>query len=315
MNQSIISAERFHNEEEAYKFVESKLWPNGPVCPHCGTIGRSGKLNGKTYRIGLYKCYACRKPFTVKIGTIFEDSHIPLRYWLQAMYFMCTSKKGISANQLSRTLGVTLKTAWFMTHRIRYAMEQHPEGPFYGPVEMDETYVGGKFRTGSHAVKPGKRPKDRLSPFDNKAAVVSVLQRGGSVRSFHVQRVTAKNLKPIVEEMVAENAHLITDESTVLESVGANRKHSQVNHSEYEYVRIEGDEKITTNSIEGYFSILKRGINGVYHHCGKQHLHRYLAEFDFRYNNRVKLGVDDEQRADKALLGVVGKRLTYTTPA
>jgi hypothetical protein len=165
------------------------------------------------------------------------------------------------------------------------------------------------------AIKTGQRPKDRLSPFDNKAAVVSVLQRGGSVRSYHVHRVTAKNLKPIVDEMIAEDAHLMTDTSTVLESVGTKRKHSKVNHKRKEYVRFEGNECITTNSIEGYFSILKRGINGIYHHCEKQHLHRYLAEFDFRYNNRIMQGVDDTARAEKALRGIVGKRLTYTTPA
>jgi transposase-like protein len=288
MSQSIISTSHFHNEEAAYTFVESKVWPNGPVCPHCGGTERISKMQGESTRIGTYKCYVCRKPFTVKVGTIFEDSHVALRLWLQAIYLMCASKKGISANQLHRTLGVTLKTAWFMAHRIRYAMEQHPDSPFYGPVEMDETYIGGKSRTGSQAVKPGQRPKDRLSPFDNKAAVVSVLQRGGSVRSYHVHRVTAKNLKPIVDEMIAEKAHLMTDTSTVLESVGAKRKHSKVNHKRKEYVRFEGNECITTNSIEGYFSILKRGINGIYHHCEKQHLHRYLAEFDFRYNNRIK---------------------------
>ena len=316
MNQSIISANHFHNEEDAYEFIESQIWPDGPACPHCGSNERISKMNGKSTRMGVYKCYACRKPFTVKVGTVFEDSHIALRLWLQAIYLMCASKKGISSNQLHRTLGVTLKTAWFMTHRIRYAMEQRPDSPFYGPVELDETYIGGKIRTGSQAVnKTGERPKDRLSGTSNKAAVVSILQRGGSVRSYYVQRVTAKNLKPIIEEMVADDAHLMTDTSTALASAGAMRKHSKVNHLVKEYVRRENGELITTNSVEGYFSILKRGINGVYHHCGKQHLHRYLAEFDFRYNNRIGKGIDDIARADKALRGIVGKRLTYTTPA
>lgn len=315
MNNPILSDPRFHNEEAAYDFVESILWPNGPVCPHCGSKERIGKMNGKTTRIGAYKCYACRKPFTVKVGTIFEDSHVPLRFWLQAIYLMCASKKGISANQLHRTLGVTLKTAWFMMHRVRFAMDQRPDSPFCGPVEIDETYIGGKLRVGPHALNRRERPQDKLSVTANKASVVSVLQRGGSVRSYHLHRVTAKNLKPIIAEMTAADAHLMTDTSTVLTSAGAQRKHSQVNHNVKEYVRMENGECITTNTVEGYFSILKRGINGVYHHCGKEHLHRYLAEFDFRYNNRIALGIDDTARAEKALKGIVGKRLTYTTPA
>jgi transposase-like protein len=313
MRESILSSRYFQDEKAAYEFAEERLWPEGPVCPHCGSKERTGKLKGKSYRVGLHKCYVCRKPFTVKIGTIFEDSHVPMRHWLQAMYLMSSSKKGISANQLHRTLGVTLKTAWFMAHRIRYAMEQHPKGPFGGTVEMDETYVGGKLRVGPLTTKPGQRPKDRLAHTANKAVVVSLVQRGGKVRSYHIQKVTAKNLRPLVDEMVAKDAHLMTDESTVLDSAGAHRQHSKVNHKQKEYVRIEKGAVITTNTVEGYFSILKRGINGVYHHCEKQHLHRYLAEFDFRYNNRVAKGVDDIERADQLLAGVTGKRLTYRT--
>jgi transposase-like protein len=308
MKQSIISADHFHNEEAAYQFVESQVWPEGPVCPHCGSKERIGKMNGKSTRIGTYKCYACRKPFTVKVGTIFEDSHVSLRLWLQAIYLMCASKKGISSNQLYRTLGVTLKTAWFMSHRIRLAMEQHPEGPFYGPVEMDETYIGGRFRTGSQAIKPGQRAMDRPCVTANKETVVSVLQRGGSVRSYHLHRVTAKNLQPILDEMVAKDAHLMTDTSAASIKAGAQRRHSKVNHIKGEYVRKEGDEVITTNSVEGYFSILKRAIIGVYHHVGKHHLHRYLSEFDFRYNGRK---IDDAERSVLALCGIEGKRLTY----
>lgn len=315
MSNPILSDPRFHNEEAAYDFVESIVWPGGPVCPHCGGKDRIGKMNGKSTRIGAYKCYACRKPFTVKVGTIFEDSHIHLRLWLQTIYLMCASKKGISANQLHRTLGVTLKTAWFMMHRVRYAMDQRPDSPFCGPVEIDETYIGGKLRVGPLPVQPGIRPMDRPHHTANKAPVVSVLQRGGSVRSYHLHRVTAKNLKPIIEEMTTKDAHLMTDTSTALASAGAQRKHSQVNHNVKEYARRENGELITTNSVEGYFSILKRGINGVYHHCGQEHLHRYLAEFDFRYNNRIAMGIDDTMRAENALKGIVGKRLTYTTPA
>jgi transposase-like protein len=315
MSASILSDPRFHNEEAAYEYVESQVWPDGPICPHCGNKERIGKLNGKSTRTGVYKCYACRKPFTVKVGTIFEDSHIPLRLWLQTIYLMCASKKGISANQLHRTLGVTLKTAWFMMHRIRFAMDQRPDSPFCGPVEIDETYIGGKLRVGPLPEKPGVRTMDRPRHTANKATVVSVLQRGGSVQSYHLHRVTAKNLKPIIAEMTTEDAHLMTDTSTVLASAGAQRKHSQVNHNVKEYARWENGELITTNGVEGYFSILKRGINGVYHHCGKEHLHRYLAEFDFRYNNRIAMGIDDSARAENALRGIVGKRLTYTTPA
>ncbi len=314
MSQSIISAAYFHNEDAAYEFVESRVWPDGPVCPHCGERERISKMQGKSTRIGTYKCYACRNPFTVKIGTIFEGSHVPLRLWLQAIYLMCASKKGISANQLHRTLGVTLKTAWFMAHRIRLAMAQPSKEPFGGIVEMDETYVGGKLKLGSMAVKPGERPKDRLSPVANKAPVVSLVQRNGSVRSYHVTKITAYNLRPIVDEVVAKDAHLMTDTSTILKSAGAGRKLSQVNHEREEYVRYEDGECITTNTVEGYFSILKRGINGVYHHCSKHHLHRYLAEFDFRYNNRVAKGVNDTERAENALKGIVGKRLTYKRP-
>jgi len=313
MTGSIISSHHFHNEEAAYEVVESRLWPNGPVCPHCESTERISKMNGNSTRIGTYKCYVCRKPFTVKVGTIFEDSHIPMRLWLQAIYLMSASKKGISANQLHRTLGVTLKSAWFMAHRIRYAMEQGPKGPFGGTVEMDETYVGGKLRVGPQSNKPGERPKDRLVHTANKAAVVSLVQRGGSVRSYHIEKITARNLRPIVNEMVAKDAHLMTDTSSILDSASAGRKHSMVNHKAKEYVRIEKGEVITTNTVEGYFSILKRGINGTYHHCEKQHLHRYLAEFDFRYNNRIAKGVNDTARADELLTGVVGKRLTYQT--
>jgi transposase-like protein len=313
MSESILSSKRFNDEQAAFDFVESKLWPDGPVCPHCGEKTRIGRLKGKTTRTGLHKCYACLKPFTVTMGTIFEDSHVPLRHWLQAMYLMAASKKGISSNQLHRILGVTLKTAWFMTHRIRLAMNQEPSGPFGGTVEGDETYIGGKLRIGSQAVKPGERPKDHPPHISNKAPVFSLVQRGGSVKSYHVEKVTARTLRPIIDKMVAKDAHLMTDTSTVLDSAGFDRKHSRVNHNEKAYVRVENGEVITANTIEGYFALLKRGINGIYHHCDAKHLHRYLAEFDFRYNNRTAKGVDDLERTDNFLHGVVGKRLTYTT--
>jgi transposase-like protein len=305
-------AQHFSDEDKAREFLEKKRWPEGPVCPHCGEIGNAYKLaptgKGKTHvRKGLWKCAGCRKEFTVTVGTIFEDSHIPLHKWLLAYHLLCASKKGMSAHQLHRMLGVTYKSAWFMAHRIRYTMSQEPlSSKLNGTFEVDETYIGGKLRTGPQAVKVGERPKDRVAGTANKAAVVSVLRRGGSVQSMHVEKVTAKNLKPIIKQMIAENAILMTDDSSVLDGVRGTRKHYKVNHSAKEYVRREKGICITTNSVEGYFSILKRGVNGVYHHWSKQHLHRYLSEFDFRYNAR---DISDGDRATMALAGADGKRL------
>jgi transposase-like protein len=305
-------AQHFSNEDKAREFLEKKRWPDGPICPHCGLEGEAYRLKptdkGKSHvRKGLWKCASCRKEFTVTVGTIFEDSHIPLHKWLLAFHLLCASKKGMSAHQLHRMLGVTYKSAWFMAHRIRYAMAEEPlSSKLAGIVEIDEAYVGGRFRTGPRTVTPGKRAKDYPATTDNKAPVVSVLQRGGRVQSIHVQKVTAKNLRPIIEQMVAENAIVMTDDSTVLDSASSARQHYKVNHSAEEYVRYEGDLCITTNAVEGYFAILKRGINGVYHHVGKQHLHRYLSEFDFRYNARK---VSDGERAELAIAGVNGKRL------
>ena len=305
-------AQHFSDEDKAREFLEKQRWPEGPECSHCGLVGEAYRLkptaNGKTHvRKGVWKCSSCRKEFTVTVGTIFEDSHIPLHKWLLAYHLLCASKKGMSAHQLHRMLGITYKSAWFMAHRIRYTMSQEPlSSKLTGTIEVDETYIGGKLRCGSQSFKPGERPKDYLSPVANKAAVVSVLQRGGHVQSRHVEHVTAKNLKPIINQMIAEEAHLMTDTSTVLESAGANRKHSQVNHSAKEYVRWENGVCVTTNGVEGYFSILKRGVNGVYHHWSKKHLHRYLSEFDFRYNARE---VSDGERASLAVKGANGKRL------
>jgi transposase-like protein len=301
-------AKYFSDEDKAREFLEAIRWPDGPVCPHCGVVGEAYKLQGKSTRPGLWKCKGCRKPFTVTVGTIFADSHIPLSKWLLAYHLLCASKKGMSAHQLHRMLKVTYRSAWFMAHRIRYTMTQEPlSSKLAGVIEIDETYVGGKFRIKHpQAVKPGERARDRAAAYANKAAVVSVLQRGGRVQSQHVQRVTAENLRPIVEQMVAEDAHVMTDSSTVLAGALKTRKHDQVNHRAEEYVRYENGVCITTNSIEGYFSILKRGINGVYHHVGKQHLHRYLSEFDFRYNARK---ICDGDRTLLALKSTSGKRL------
>jgi transposase-like protein len=304
-------AKYFSDEDKAREFLEAIRWPDGPVCPHCGVIGEAYKLQGKSTRPGLWKCKGCRKPFTVTVGTIFADSHIPLSKWLLAYHLLCASKKGMSAHQLHRMLKVTYRSAWFMAHRIRYTMTQEPlSSKLSGVIEVDETYVGGKLRVGSYRAKPymhnrGRKPK-YPSVVSNKAAVVSVLQRGGRVQSQHVERVTAENLKPIVNQMIAEDAHVMTDSSTVLKGALIARKHDQVNHVAKEYARYEDGVCITTNTIEGYFATLKRGINGVYHHVGKQHLHRYLSEFDFRYNSRKE---KDGDRTLLALKSTGGKRL------
>lgn len=308
-----LFAEQYRDEDAARAHIENIRWTNGPVCPHCGSVNQAGKVtpkpgSKKPVRKGVWWCRSCEKQFSVTVGTIFEDSHIPLHKWLLGIHLMLSSKKGISAHQLMRNLGIgSYRSAWFMSHRIRWALRQEPvQTLFGGTVEMDETYIGGKLRVGPHADKPGERPRDRLVNTANKAAVVSVLQRGGSVRSYHVERVTAKNLKPIVQEMVAEDAHLMTDTSNVLASVGIGRRHSQVNHKTKEYVRMENGEKISTNTIEGYFSILKRGNFGVYHHWSKKYIEHYLREFDWRYNMRK---LPDAERAIVALQMVGGKRL------
>jgi transposase-like protein len=304
MCNSILEAKTLQDEAAAYAWVESRLWPDGPVCPHCGGFNRISKMSGKSTRIGVYKCYQCRKQFTVKVGTVFEDSHVPMRLWLQAIFLLCSSKKGISSNQLHRTLGVTLKTAWFMSHRIREAMRTcglaPPMGGAGGIVEADETFVGrkeGSIKRRGHG---------------HKNAVLSLVDRNsGQVRSFHVDSVSADTLVPIVKANVAKETAMMTDEWSGYYSLGDHfAGHESVSHKADEYVR--GD--VHTNTVEGYFSIFKRGMKGVYQHCGEQHLHRYVAEFDFRYSNRVKLGIDDAARAERALKGIVGKRLTYQTP-
>jgi transposase-like protein len=307
----------FTNEEKAIEFWEKKRWPDGAICPHCGLVGEAYKLQGKSTRPGLWKCKGCRKPFTAKMRSIFEDSHIPMHKWMYAVHLMCSSKKGMSAYQFHRMTAtfygekVSYRTAWFMFHRIRFAMTQHPlVEKLGGIVECDETYVGGKIRVGSY--KPGDSyNRKHRNPRDNKAAVFSVLQRDGDVRSRHVQRVTAENLKPIIEQMIAEDAHVMTDSSTVLTGAFGDRAHDQVNHRRDEYVRYENGKCITTNSIEVFFSLLKRGIYGTYHHVGKAYLQQYLNEFDFRYNHRK---VTDAERTELAARACEGKRLTLRKP-
>jgi transposase-like protein len=309
---SNLSAPHFHNEEAAYAYIEARVWPQGAVCPHCGGYERIGKMGGKSTRIGAYKCYQCRKPFTVKVGTIFEASHVPLRHWLQAMYLMAASKKGVSANQLHRTLGCTPKTAWFLAHRIREAMRDGSLAPFGSSgkvVEADETYYGPVANPTMTRTDGTPRKFKNKGPA-NKRAIVALVERGGRVRSFHVKHATKEAVTQIVTANVAKEAVLYTDESKLYGNAHAHvALHDSVRHSGGEYVR--GD--VHSNTVEGVFSIFKRGMRGIYQHCSEKHLHRYLAEFDFRYSNRVALGVNDIERADILLAGVVGKRLTYRT--
>ena len=296
---SVFSAPQFHDEQAARLFVEAHLWPDGPVCPLCGAADRIMELKGRATKPGTRKCGHCRKLFSVTKSTVFESSHVPLHKWLVALYLICSSKKGISSHQLHRTLGVTLKTAWFMSHRLREAMRDGSLAPLGGNgkiVEADETYFGRKAgwkpqRGGAHKMK-----------------VLSLVERGGSVRSVRMEAITVEDVTPIVRENVARESRLMTDESKVYVPVGRELAgHDAVNHSAEEWAR--GD--VHTNTLEGYFSVFKRGMKGVYQHCREKHLHRYLAEFDFRYNHRVALGVGDRERAGQALLGVRGKRLLY----
>jgi hypothetical protein len=265
-------------------------------------------LQGKTSRVGLRKCYACRGTFTVRIGTIFEDSHLALHLWLQVIHLMCASKKGISTRQIQRMLQCSMKTAWFLSHRIREAMKDGMLGPLGGEgmtVEADETFIGGKEKNRHRS----KRATSRLGGSWGKETVLSLVERGGRVRSMHVASVTAANLRPILVGQIDDASILCTDDAGQYRHMGRDFRHEVVNHGAEEYVR----GQFHTNSVEGFFSILKRGIVGCYFHVSEAHLHRYLAEFDFRYSNREKLGVDDTARADLAIKGFVGKRLTYET--
>jgi transposase-like protein len=306
MSQSILSAPHFHNEDAAFAYVEAELWPNGPVCPHCGNVDadRIGRLQGKSSRAGLRKCYACRKTFTVRVGSIFEDSHFPLHLWLQAIQLISASKKGMSTRQIQRAFNCSMKTAWFLTHRIREIMKrdddlfQPPMGGAGMTLEADWTYVGRKPGT---KVRPGA---GHMNP------VFALVERDGSARSFHMPNVEADKLRSVLAVHADRKSHFMTDEARAFTGIGWNfASHGTVKHSADEYVR--GD--VHTNTIEGYYSIFKRGMKGIYQHCSEKHLHRYLAEFDFRYSNRENQGVDDVQRAALAVKGAKGRRLTYET--
>jgi len=309
-----FSEPHFNNDAAARAFLERTMWPEGPICPHCGVVGHAYA----TKREGVYRCAEaeCRKDFTVTMRTVMERSKIALHKWVLAFHLFTSSKKGFSAHQLHRTIGVTYRSAWFMTHRIREAMRAGGLEPLGGDgkiVEADETYFGRVAKDKRRTVTTSGRPftkSGRTGP-SNKRAIVSLVERGGNVRSFHVAVADAPSVASIVNENILKETRLHTDESRLYTKVGADfAKHETVNHSRKEYAR--GD--VTTNSVEGFFSIFKRGMKGVYQHCGEKHLHRYLAEYDFRFNHRVKLGFNDGDRATLAVKNAVGKRLTYRGP-
>jgi transposase-like protein len=296
----------FQDADAARAHLEATRWPQGPICPHCGVVDQATNVGGKSARAGCYQCNACRDQFTVTVGTVFERSKVPLNKWLLATYLLSSSKKGYSAHQLHRTIGVTYKTAWFMFHRIRAAMVEANPGPLGGEgmvVEVDETYVGGK-ETNKHKSK-------RLRPdlaWEQKKAVVTLVERNGAARSFHVATVTAKTLRTAIVTCADRKSHLMTDGYAAYKKIGSEfAGHSAVNHDAGEYVRGAAH----SNTAENFFSILKRGVIGTYHHVSEAHLSRYLAEFDFRYSNRSGLGVNDTIRTDKVLVAIAGKRLTY----
>jgi transposase-like protein len=313
MTKNAFSAPHFHDEEAARVWFEAARWPNGPVCPHC-----KGDKHYGTKKLGRYRCGTpiCRKDFTVMTGTVMERSHAKLTQWAAAFHMFASSKKGFSAHQLHRELGCQYNTAWFIHHRVMEAMRRGgldlpPMGGDGGVVEADETYYG-----------PVKNPRTRTTsgrPFtksgntgpSNKRPILALVERGGRVRAFHVPVADKFNVTKIVRDNIARESRLHTDESKLYTGSDEHfEKHETVHHTSKEYVR--GD--VHTNSAEGFFSIFKRGMRGVYQHCSEKHLHRYLAEYDFRYNYRIALGYNDDDRTIAAVRGAEGKRLTYHQP-
>ena len=310
MANSVLNTDRFHSEEAAFAYVESQIWPTGtPTCPHCGEIDRLGRLEGVrakpskkhpegVERHGLWKCYGCRQQFTVRVGTIFEDSHLPLRLWLQAIHLLCASKKGISTRQLQRMLGCSMKTAWHLGHRIRLAMDPGAANPIGGAgktVEADETELSKSRKTKRPA---GHRRRDNPRVF-------SLVERGGNIRSLALDH---NMVGPFVRKHIHQESRLVTDKAQHYKFTGV-AKHESVDHSKFEWSR----DDVNTNTLEGFFSVFKRGLVGTYQHMDSKHLERYLAEFDFRFNTRAKLGIDDKTREAIAVKGAKGKRLTYET--
>lgn len=314
-----ITEARFQNEDAAREHLEALHWPEGPFCPHCGSVnakrlppqqGRKTKAHPEgVVRKGVVQCNDCRQQYTVTVGTVFESSKVPLNKWLLANHLLCASKKGISGHQMARMLGVTYKTAWFMMHRIREAMKDDGSEPMGGhgvTIEADETYVGGKIKNRSNKQRRNMVAMEGRGPFRDKMPIVSLVERGGRVRSFHVANVTGNTLRHVLVTNADRGSWLMTDEHKGYKEVGKEYVgHGVVAHSRGEYVRAT---YFHTNTIEGFFSLLKRGITGVYHHVSEAHLHRYTTEFDFRYNTRE---MTDFERATEALLGSRGKRLTY----
>lgn len=298
----------YTDENAAREHLEALLWPDGPVCPHCEVIDQATRLKGKSTRPGLLKCRACEKPFSVTVGTVFERSKIRLHQWVYATHLLTTSKKGISSHQLSRMLHVSYKTAWFMAHRIRESMrpaELTPMGGKGGVIEADETFIG--------VLEGQSQPRRRINRgWSHKNVVLTLVERGGPARSFHIDSTTVAEIVPIIRTNVRRESKLMSDEGPQYKMLRKEfaKGSGAVVHRNDEYVRGE----IHTNTVEGYYSIFKRGMKGIYQHCSEKHLHRYLSEFDFRYSNRIALGVDDAMRADKALQGITGKRLTYRRP-
>jgi transposase-like protein len=308
---SILSKPYFHDEAAAFEHLEAALWPEGPVCPHCGGMGRIGKVKAnpaKRVRMGLHRCGDCGKQFTVKVGTVFEHGRIPLHKMLQAVHLMVASKKGVSAHQLHRILEVQYRTAWFLAHRIREAMrsgEFAPMGGLGGIVEIDETFIGNDRTVKPHGEKKGRG-------YAHKHKVLALVDRkAGTARTMVVDDLKASTLTPILSENIDREARVFTDEAGQYTKLGDSfAEHDFVRHGAEEWARGE----VHTNTLEGFFSIFKRGMKGIYQHCAKKHLHRYAAEFEFRYNNRVALGIDDPRRASRVLEGIKGKRLTYKEP-
>jgi transposase-like protein len=306
MSAAILQNPIFTDNDKAREWLEARVWAVGRSCPHCGTVNHSTRLKGKAHRAGVYQCLDCREQFTVTVGTVFERSKIPLSKWLAALFLMVSSKKGISAHQAHRMLGVSYKSTFFMMHRLREAMRVGGLAPMGGEgstVEIDETFIG---RKPDIEARPGW--------VHHKHAVLTLVERGGTARSFHIDAATKENILPIIRENIARESHVMTDEAKRYAKLGDEfAKHDAVDHhrGEYGYADRKTGAKINTNTIEGYYSIFKRGMKGVYQHCSEKHLHRYLAEFDFRYSNRSALGCEDVERAHRMALGIVGKRLTY----